>query len=105
MWWNVDAKTDIASVGTEISSCLTEYSIPFFSVYKTTDNILSDLSSGKTPPGVFEAQIPLLHAILLTDRGKNSEAEVLLKKEKEKHLKKPFESTVNTIADRLRIKI
>ena len=67
-------------------------------------DILTDLSREKTPPGVFEAQIPLLHAILLVDQGKHSETEILIQNARKKHLKKPFESTVNTIADRLGIK-
>jgi len=54
------------------------------------DDILTDLSMEKTHPGVFEAQIPLLHAILLVDQEKHYETEIINTKRQEK----AFEETI-----------
>ena len=105
MWWDVEPETDISALGADISARLQEHAIPFFDSFPDSAPLLHALSQQSPLRGVIEAQIPLIQAMLLVERGERSEARALLQSVFREREGNPFQQTVVTIAKRLEVEL
>lgn len=72
---------------------------------ESLENLLADFRSYGDIPGVFEAQAPLIRAIILAIRGDKETARRLLVASMTASVNSRFAGTVSTIASRLQIAV
>jgi len=106
VWWDVTHNTDYESLAAEIVETydrpILEFFEPFTSL-KSLERSLSEVRSYGDVPGIYEAQAPLIRAIIHSIWSDKESAKRLLESSMSESANTPFASTVSTIASRLQI--
>lgn len=104
-WWQVEEETDLAALANETASAIVEYGLPFFDEFDTVQSILTRLRHGDPLPGLTDAQLPLVHAMLSIQAGAREEGQGLLERAYSAAGSSAFRGTVRMIADRLGVPV
>ncbi len=107
-WWEVDESTDPEQLAVSIDSQYRDSILDMFEKLSTLNDLDEALSRFKRfgdVPGVHEAQVPLIRAIISSTKGNQQFASVLLAESAASNQGSSFERTVSTIAERLGIDI
>lgn len=73
-WWEVTENTDLSMLSEDVVKTIVVYGVPFFDRYPSSRTILDMLRSGEKLPGLTDAQLPLIHAMLAKEQGRTEEA-------------------------------
>lgn len=108
LWWDVDASTDADALCDRIVDSFRPGIVQWFDRYPSLgalESALSDFRRYGDVPGVHEAQVPLIRAILKQQSGDRVAAAQLLADSMATSRGTPFAETVSIIASRLKLDI
>jgi len=108
VWWDVDESTDAKILGTKISESYLNLLLNWLDQYsslKSIESALSTFTKYGDVPGVHEAQVPLIQAIIAKVHGDRETTEQFIFKALTDSKGKPFEQTVRTIANRVGVNV
>ena len=100
-WWQVSTSTDLTDLASNVLGALTAHAIPFFAGYRDTAAILRTLREVGVLPGLAQAQVPIVHAMLAHDRGLSEEAAAQIQRALVQAGNSPFKGTVQVVGRRL----
>lgn len=101
LWWDVDTSTDVASVGDQVATAVSDYVVPWFEKLTTRKDLIDAVEDRPRTLGIFPAQVPLILAMLAAEDGDLVRARSILVSALEDSRGKPFEQSVRQVAERL----
>ena len=94
VWWDVDTSTDVASVGDQVATAVSDYVVPWFEKLTTRKDLIDAVEDRPRTLGIFPAQVPLILAMLAAEDGDLVRARSILVSALEDSRGKPFEQSV-----------
>jgi len=108
MWWKVNGTTDKHALVSSVAAQVTRSALEWFSAYpglEALDGALAKVRKFNDVPGVYEAQAPVIRAIVSSMRGDTPMARQLLCSAFASHAGKPFGASIQIVGGRLGIDV
>ncbi len=105
LWWSVDRKTDIDAIPGEVVKVLAEYAVPYFDRYPNVRAAIEELRGTDRLGHQSPVATALIHAVLASHLGHDSEARHQIDVSSKLAGTSPFASTVRIVAERAGIEM